>query len=62
MNASTGYVLTQMLRGVVAASYSAKDASIPEYAAICDDLGYVAFDVTSMRNPVYGIGGFRCLV
>ena len=57
MNTSTAYVLTQMLRGVVTAPYTAKDAAIPEYAGYAGKTGSVAFDVTSNAYPMYGIGG-----
>lgn len=57
MNASTAFVLSQMLRGVVSAPYTAKEAAIPQYEGYAGKTGSVALDATSGAYPAYGIGG-----
>ena len=57
MNASTAFVLTQMLRGAVSQGYSAQSAAIPSYAGYAGKTGTVAFDASVNAPNVYGGGG-----
>ena len=57
MNASTAFVLAQMLRGSVSAPYTAKEAAIPQYAGYAGKTGSVALDESSGAYPAYGLGG-----
>lgn len=57
MNASTAWVLSQMLRGTVTGEYSAKQAAIPQYTGYAGKTGTVAFDDNTAAPNVYGVGG-----
>ena len=57
MNASTAYVLTQMLRGTVRQGFSASSGAIPSYDGYAGKTGTVGLDSASQSPNVYGDGG-----
>jgi len=57
MNASTAWVINQMLRGVVTDGYTAQDAKIDHYDGYAGKTGTVGLDSRSNSPNVYGTGG-----
>ena len=57
MNESTAFVLTQMLRGVPQAGFTAPAAAIPEWQGYAGKTGSVALDENSGAYNAYGLGG-----
>lgn len=57
MNASTAFVLTQMLRGVPQAGATAPSAEIAGWEGYGAKTGSVALDPSSGAYPKYGLGG-----
>lgn len=57
MNASTAYVLSQMLRGVLARGYTGYQGSISKYSGYAAKTGTVGLPEGSKAKDVYGSGG-----
>lgn len=57
MNASTAWVINQMLRGVVTDGYTGQDAKIEDYQGYAAKTGTVGTDSRSPSPNVYGDGG-----
>lgn len=57
MNPSVAYVLSQMLRGVPQANYTATAAAIPNWEGYAGKTGSVALDSSSGAYNLYGNGG-----
>lgn len=57
MNASTAFVLSQMLRGVLAPGQTGADAAIGSYSGYAGKTGTVGFDASSKSPATYGTGG-----
>lgn len=57
MNASTAWVLTQMLRGVVSTGYTGASAAIKSYTGYAAKTGTVGLAASSHAPSTYGTGG-----